>query len=936
MYDVFLSFTRSGHPDLARSIQSRLVNAGISVFMDEIVPAGESISDTIIAGLGASRIMLVVYSASYNQRWACQWELIHAYLAGAAEGAPGRRIVVVNPEQGDGHITQLDAADLRFLRSDQLDDLAAQVRQKLAQVPGPMGAVTRMARPRWLPQQVPGTFGFTGRFGDLWAVHNALTAADKPLISAAFSGGTAAITGMPGIGKTSLAKAYAWLFGDAYPGGIFWVSAGGPGGMSAACARFADGVRQIAGYLPIVTAGEPPERVIALVADYLCAKAEPSLWIVDDLPSLAGNEALGRFVMPVPAVRTLFTARSVTGAVDEVKLTGLDENDSLAVLRSDRAVEPADLSVARSIARHLGGHPLALTIAAAHLRDAEGLITYADYAARLTQEGADGSILAAIGQSMGTLAADDRGAIELAALLGNTPLPATLVGAVLAASAPPGPAPAVAASAALKRLQHGGFARHDASGWWIHPLVVEAAAQLGPPPVAPARIAMAAARELAGLLQASPDDPVLAGHARVLADSPVLTDQQLANALRRLVAGYCERAGDRAQSAELWHQVAESASQPAADHVAAALACLANGEFDRAIGHASRALSLRVTGDLEAQARWALAAGLDGLGRFTEADAQWEWLSATGWDPGPAQRIAFAVARVRAMHARGRLGAARPILAGVLNAADAGQPDQGDADQLNAARIEMAKLLMWTSRERAGREMAESVVRYYRERGTPRHAQCMEAELVWAETAVTQGVFELRLDHTRWDEAEALLARLAADYPQSAGPHSVHGLAASVLRGLHLAWLDKPSQCREILLPILPELRARLGDRHPLVLRARYGLGLAHSQLRQYPEAAGVLGEVWQVQKEVIGPGHPDTLHTQLEYGIALRLADRRQAKRSAELISDVRARLPKEMGRRNDLYAQAVVAEALRWAPAPVITAMQGLDRLLGRFKTG
>src|SRR5690348_4655500 len=32
--------------------------------------------------------MVVVYSASYNERWACQWELMQAYLAGSAEGAP--------------------------------------------------------------------------------------------------------------------------------------------------------------------------------------------------------------------------------------------------------------------------------------------------------------------------------------------------------------------------------------------------------------------------------------------------------------------------------------------------------------------------------------------------------------------------------------------------------------------------------------------------------------------------------------------------------------------------------------------------------------------------------------------------------------------------------------------------------------------------------
>src|SRR5712691_5111577 len=136
MHDVFLSFTRTGHPELAGSVRESLKDAGFSVFMDVDVPAGEGISAQISKALSDSRIMLAIYSASYNERWACQWELMRAYLAGAAEGSAARRILVVNPEEGDDHILPADIADQKYLRPDQLDILAESIARKLAQVPG--------------------------------------------------------------------------------------------------------------------------------------------------------------------------------------------------------------------------------------------------------------------------------------------------------------------------------------------------------------------------------------------------------------------------------------------------------------------------------------------------------------------------------------------------------------------------------------------------------------------------------------------------------------------------------------------------------------------------------------------------------------------------------------------------------------------------------
>jgi tetratricopeptide (TPR) repeat protein len=933
MHDVFVSFTRTGHPELACAVRESLEKADFSVFMDVDVPAGEGISAQISEALNDSRIMLAVYSASYNERWACQWELMRAYLAGAAEGSAARRILVVNPEADDGHILPADIADLKYLRPDQLDILAESIARKLAQVPDPIGAAGLPMPPRWPAPGLPGAFGFTGRFRDLWNVHNALSRVDVPLTSAACSAPVVVISGLPGIGKTSLARAYGWLFGAAYPGDVFTVSLQGSAGVGAARDQFADAVRAFASDRGIAIAGQTSEQVIALLADELSAAGKTALWIVDDVPADIDSEALAQFVIPASSVRTILTSPSCAGGVDEVKITGLGEVDGLAVLRSGHLVNPADLAAARLVVSRLGGHPLALTVAAAYLRDHDGLVSYAGYAASLEKAGPSPDILATIARSMEILTAADHVAIALAGLLGAAAVPTTLIAAVLAAAGPGNGLGEQAAGAVIRRLCHGGFAQAEPAALRVHPLIIQASARLGPLRVPLAEIAVASARGLTSLLAEHPDNQLLIGTARVLAVRAELKDEEPARSLGRQVAAYCERTGDLAQAAAFRHRVAESGLASGADDVAAALACVANAEFERGIAHAQHALAAGLTGDLEIQAQWALAAGLDGVARFDEASDLWSRLADAPWTPGPGQRIAFDIARARAMLARGRLAEARSILNGVLTVSLSAP---ADADQLNAARTELARLLLWTGKEQEGRELAESVLRYYREAGTPGHAQCVAAELVWAEAAFALGLFELRPDRDKWVQAGELLDRLIKEYPQAAGPHSFHGPAVSVLHGLVLAWQGRPGECVEVMRSALPALQQRLGAGHPLTLRARYALSLAHCQLGDWGPGADVLADVWPAQRRLIGPQHPDTLRSQFQYGIALKMAHRGQDDLSAQMIDEVCAIMPQEVGRLNDLNAQARIAQVMRWTPYRFIAVMLSAGKLLERRPRG
>ncbi len=911
VYDVFLSFSRKSHQAVADGSFKSLTGAGFRVYRDTANQPGGSISDEIVAALRESRLVVVVYSAAYDRRWACQWEFIQAYLAGEAEGDATRRLLIINPEPDDHHIAPYAASDMMMLPAADLVRLPGLVRDKLDRLgTTTMPGIHRFAQTRWLPPTIPGSFGHLGRFRDLWRVHNALTGVERPLKVKTRSGPAALVSGMAGIGKTSLVRAFAWTFEAAHRGGVHWTSVGGDGGVDGAVARFHLQLRQLADAMGVPSAGESDGRVAVLVADHLDKGGQPHLWVVDDLPEDLGQGDLDRFVVPGSLSRHVFvTRRAGPGAgLATVPLFGLGETEGLALLHEARPITDADRRAATSIVERLDGHPLALRAVAERLRQTTGLLSYAELDARLDSVGAGDAVGAAIRESVRSLPPIERIVIGVAAVLAPAPAPARLLADVIASL---GAAPDLAVADSLDSLRRHGFVSGDDDRWQVHPFVVEAAAALGPPPVPPARIGAAAATvlidRLADAEAHAAETSLLVRHAEALAARPELTGTGLAEGLRRPVARHHDRGGDPARAVALWRSVAAADPGSAADHADAALACVANGEFAAAAALADRATALGGPADVSGRARWALAAALDGLGRYTDAEPVWAGLDASGWQPELGRRVVFAVSRARSLAARGRLRSALELLEPFARPAP--EASGADPDQLNAARIETARLLLLTSSERQAREMVETVVAYYRDRGATAHIRCLEAELVWAEAAVTLALFELRPDTSRWREAELLLADAEQRFRDVAGHDSIFGPAAAVQRGLVLTRLGKQSDARAVLTPALDEIAALLSDRHPLHLRGRYALALTYLQSNEHRAAAGQLAEVWRVQCEVVGPGHPDTLNTQLEYAVAARYAGSPTWK---SLLDGVWSRLPGEIGRKNDLYGRTLVAKGL------------------------
>jgi tetratricopeptide (TPR) repeat protein len=926
-FDVFLSFTRTGHPELARRVAEVLNVAGISTFVDTSVEAGENISERLIAELRGSRLMVIVYSATYPTRDACQYELMQACLAGVAEGDLCRRILVINPEDGKGHIVPAVLAHHLYRRPSDLDRLSADVRARLAGLPEPMGTVLPRELSDWWPITSPGAYRFYGRFSDLWRLHDALTEMERPLARRATIDPVAVVTGMGGIGKTSLVRAYAWLFGALFPGGVFWIGVGGEGGIAGARSRFEQQLRELADAAGILVRGMSDEQIRRNLTTHVHRDGQHSLWVIDDLPEDATVEQLSEFALPTRLARRLFTTRRLGARadVDRIALDGLGSLDGIRLLNAFRPVAGADRAAAAEMVRRLGGHPFALRAATRVLEDQQGRTSYAAYAATLGPGGIDETVLAVIEQSLGLLDAGPLTVLALAGLLAPMPLPVSLISAVPAAVA--GDLPATGDDPLTELGRHGAATRIDES-WQCHPLAVEAAARLGPPPVPLGRLAVAAADALTALLADGAAAAVTARHAESLVGHRMLVGAGRADDLRRLLADRYEQLGDPVRAAALRHELAEANPGLVTDQVAAALASVANSEFKRAVDRSRQALGLGAAGDDAVRARWALASALDGLGRFDEADPLWIGLKAVTWSPPPSQRMSFGIARAHAMVARGRLRDARAVLEPL-----AAESLNEYPEQVNAARTALSRVLLASSAEGRARDLADQVIQWYRGNGAEQHRGCLDAELVWAEAAVAPDLFKLRPDTSGWKPARETLRRLDQVHRETAGPDSVARLGVAVVRGLVLVRLGRQQDCREVLLPLLDDISGELGDRHPWYLRARYALGLAHLQLSENAEAAALMGDTWRAQRDVLGAGHPDTLASQLEYATVLAFIGDRQ--RSRDLIDDVVRRLPHEIGRMNDFYGRAGFAKTLRFAPTPMLRGIQTISNLFNGWST-
>src|ERR1022692_2983171 len=130
-YDIFLSHAWKDGA-LPQHIADALTAAGLRVWFDaDEINDFASITRAVTEGLAKSKALVAYYSKTYPLRRACQWELTAAFLAGQTEGDPRRRVLVINPEKGAGHIHPIELRDAKFCQGPNTDGERQQLVQAI-------------------------------------------------------------------------------------------------------------------------------------------------------------------------------------------------------------------------------------------------------------------------------------------------------------------------------------------------------------------------------------------------------------------------------------------------------------------------------------------------------------------------------------------------------------------------------------------------------------------------------------------------------------------------------------------------------------------------------------------------------------------------------------------------------------------------------------
>jgi hypothetical protein len=229
--DIFISYRRkdSGH---VLPLVDALLDEGISPWLDQDeIDEFAPITDKIRKGLAESKALLAWYSVDYPKSRPCQMEFAAAFLAAQREGDPRRRVLVVNPEAGPGHIEPIELRDAQYaaapLDAAGYTALAKRIAAHVGSLRGALAGILPIVPPSQYGLKLTGANRFVGRLPDLWRIHSVLHATESAIISGASAPGLVFVNGLGGVGKSLLAEEYALRFGAAYLGGIFWLRAFG-------------------------------------------------------------------------------------------------------------------------------------------------------------------------------------------------------------------------------------------------------------------------------------------------------------------------------------------------------------------------------------------------------------------------------------------------------------------------------------------------------------------------------------------------------------------------------------------------------------------------------------------------------------------------------------------------------------------------------------
>jgi tetratricopeptide (TPR) repeat protein len=359
--DLFISYRTARAAEVAPLIAA-LEARGVTVWQDvKRVDHGASISDAVRAGLASSRALLAYWSADYPESRICLWELTLANVLAERAGSPSTRVgLLCAPGVGFKDVTGPIKDSKAFSTDDGVEATANQIQSWLAGLRGANGDQRRLGElgpvggVPWLPQRRVGSTRFVGREKELWALHGHLRAGEHVVISGRPTA-QAQLRGMAGLGKSLTALEYANRFEAAWPGGIFVLDAGeyDPGRV----------LGELASAIGVPDDVPPLERAHR-ARRILEAKAEPYLWMVDNLPPGLTQQQAEAWLAPGAKGATLFTTRGrgLNALGRSIDLDVLSEVDALRLLRGPDALSGEEDAEAKALLDQLGRLPLAVDV----------------------------------------------------------------------------------------------------------------------------------------------------------------------------------------------------------------------------------------------------------------------------------------------------------------------------------------------------------------------------------------------------------------------------------------------------------------------------------------------------------------------------------------------------------------------------------------------
>lgn len=335
------------------------------------------------------RLRAVLLSSFTDAELRRLWELHDPASApelpgvGASAGDIADKILALVRHRGDAQGLLAWMRRERPGRANEIDALAADVAAS-----GTMSVRV----PRWFPARRVGSDRFVGRAHELERLH-------AMLLGSRVVGITAQIRGLGGVGKSLLAVEYALHYGEAWPGGVFWIEAdpawaSAPAtpnermswrhGMLAGLAASLD-VAVIPGDL--VGTARAVERAIAAHT-----AGERHLWIIDDLPPGVDQPTVEVLLPASPLAALLITTRwmALDALPNRLDLGVLDATAAYTLLTTRRPPGgEAESVTAHALAVDVGRHPLALDVLGALVRDELSPNPYGHWRARLAAPGDD-------------------------------------------------------------------------------------------------------------------------------------------------------------------------------------------------------------------------------------------------------------------------------------------------------------------------------------------------------------------------------------------------------------------------------------------------------------------------------------------------------------------------------------------------------------------